>query len=279
MLLHEFSPKELERAKRRLTGQHLLSKPIFNQTPLGVLLGGQPASGKTRLFEYIQRANPKIDFTPINGDEYRQYHPRAQEIEEEYGQEAPKYTQAFSNTLVDYLKAECLRLRCNFIIEGTMRTYAVIERTASELKKAGFQCEAHVLAVAREDSLLGIFQRFEGDKQRTGVGRFSPIEVHDEAYRQIPINLTRADANRLIDRIVVYSRQSDGQLQVGLDHTYVPAKPIDFVLEFERLRQPVFDRQFYHQQWVVLNELARRRGETNLDYLSQITTFIEQFRQ
>ena len=207
MKLHEFSARELERAKRRLNQNYFSTKSSqITQQPVGILLGGQPASGKNRLFDYSKQANPDREFIEINGDEYRQYHPRAQEIDEEYGQDAPKYTQPFSNALVEYLKAECLRLRCNFIIEGTMRTYAVIARTVREVKQAGFRCEAHALAVHRQDSLLGVFQRFEADKQRTGVGRFSPIDVQDEAYQQIPINLTNANSDKLFDRIIVYTR-------------------------------------------------------------------------
>lgn len=131
MELHEFSAKELARVKKRLSQKYFSVDSIrTNEQPVGVLLGGQPASGKTGLFEYVKQANSVHKFIEINGDEYRQYHPRAQEIDEEHGQDAPKYTQPFSNALVEYLKAECLQLRCHFIIEGTMRTYAVVKRTA-----------------------------------------------------------------------------------------------------------------------------------------------------
>ncbi|MVM34290.1 hypothetical protein GO755_29940 [Spirosoma sp. HMF4905] len=279
MELHEFSDKELERAKRRLNQKYFLRKLTYiNQQPIGILLGGQPASGKTRLFDYVQKANSEHKFIEINGDEYRQYHPRAQEIDEEYGQNAPKYTQPFSNALVEYVKAECLRLRCNFIIEGTMRTYAVIERTAREIKQAGFLCEAHALAVHRQDSLLGVFQRFESDKQRTGVGRFSPIDIHDEAYRQIPLNLAKADQDKLFNRIVIYTRKAGGQLEIGLERTNTNSKSIDFSSEFDYLRQPIFDTIFYQNQWLALSELAQNRGETDRVYLNHIKEFIRLFR-
>ena len=160
-----------------------------------------------------------------------------------------------------------------------MRTYAVIERTAQEVKQGGFRCEAHALAVHKQDSLLGVFQRFEGDKQRTGVGRFSPIDVHDEAYRQIPLNLAKADAESLFDRIAVYTHKPDGQLQIGVDQTRDQLKPVDFVQEFEHLRQPIFAKLFYHQQWLALSELARQREETNEAYLNQIDEFISLFGQ
>ena len=278
MELHEFSIRELERAKRRITQKYGLTGDVrTDQKPLGILLGGQPASGKTGLFEYVKQANSAHNFIEINGDEYRQYHPRAQEIDEEYGQDAPKYTQPFSNTLVEYVKAECLRLRRSFIIEGTMRTYAVIERTAQEIKQAGFRCEAYALAIHRQDSLLGVFLRFERDKQRTGVGRFSPIAVHDEAYRQIPLNLAKADAEKLFDRLVVYTRNATGQLVPGIDRLSDTVDPLDFLALFDQLRQPIYDDSFYGRQWFALSTLARSRGETDAAYLKSIDEFASQF--
>ena len=278
LLLQHFTDTELTLAKQ-IVFEVFIGDPSRYQSenPTAIILGGQPASGKSGLILKIQVENTNPEFAAINGDEYRQYHPRAQEIDEEYGQDAPKYTQPFSNTLVEYLKTECLRLRCNFIIEGTMRTYAVIERTAQEIKQAGFRCEAHALAVHRQDSLLGVFQRFEADKQRTGVGRFSPIAVHDEAYRQIPLNLAKADAEKLFDRLVVYTREQTGQLIMGIDRLSDAVDPLDFLALFDQLRQPIFDDSFYGQQWLALRALAQSRGETDPAYLKPIGEFVAQF--
>jgi len=275
-----YSDKDLDRAKGRISR---LYKPIFDQAvsayPLAILLGGQPASGKSGLINKIIAIHRDETFVVINGDEYRQYHPRKQEFDKSFGQESPKYTQPFSNALVEYLKAECLRLRCNFIIEGTMRTYAVVERTANEVRQAGFRVEGHALAVHRQDSLLGVFQRYERDKQLTGVGRFSPIEVHDEAYGQIPVNLNRAAQNSLFDRIVAYTRQPDGQLAIGIDRSTNAQEPLAFVAEFERLRQPIYPADFYRKEWLALSELAQARGETDGTYLRQIAGFVAQTSQ
>lgn len=160
-----------------------------------------------------------------------------------------------------------------------MRTYEVIERTANEVKQAGFRCEAHALAIHRQDSLLGVFQRYEGDKQRTGVGRFSPVQVHDEAYRQIPHNLAKAVEQGLYDRITVYTRRPDGQLSIGLDRAADSNEAVDFLVEFDQLRVPTFEPQFYHQQWLTLRELAQRRGESDADFLMQLDEFVALSKQ
>ena len=272
--------EELSIAKEIVFEQYIGdSLPYQSNAPTGIILGGQPAAGKSGLIKIILQNRLSASYVVINGDEYRQFHPRKRQLDAEYGQHAPTYTQPFSNALVEYLKAECLRLRCNFIIEGTMRTSLVIERTANEIRQAGFRVEAYVLAVHRQDSLLGVFQRYERDKQLTGVGRFSPIDVHDEAYRQIPVNLNQADYNNLFDRIVVYTRQPDGQLTIGIDRPANPTEPLDFVAEFERLRQPIYPADFYKTQWLAISELARQRNETDTVYLRQITEFVQQTDQ
>ena len=269
---------ELAIAKSRVFDKYISDPNLYqSQRPIGVLLGGQPGAGKSKLPYQVRTYYKDVRFVFINGDEYRQYHPRAQEIDEEYGQHAPKYTQPFSNALVEYLKAECLRLRCNFIIEGTMRSYSVIERTANEVRQAGFRCEAHPLAVSRHDSLLGVFQRFESDKQRTGIGRFSPIDVHEEAYQEIPLNLNKAYQERLVDRIAVYTRTTQNNLIVGIDWAGENPQSINFSDEFERLRVPLFDNKFYHEQWLTLRELARKRGESDETYCKQLDEFIDSF--
>ena len=280
MEIHQLTEEELSFAKQIVFAKYIGNPKLYqSESPIGVMLGGQPASGKTGLIRQIRRGGRSVKFVVINGDEYRQYHPHAKKIDEEYGQDAPKYTQPFSNTLVEYLKAECLRLRCNFIIEGTMRTYAVIERTALEIKQAGFWCEAHALAVHHQDSLLGIFERFEADKQRTGVGRFSPIAVHDEAYRQIPLNLAQADTEKLFDRLIVYTRDQTGQLIAGIDRLSNATDPLDFSTAFDQLRQPIYDNSFYSQQWLALRTLAQSRGEADTTYLKPIDEFVAQFGQ
>ena len=285
---------ELERAKT-LVSAHFLSKSAYSVEPIGILLGGQPASGKTGLIRFLQRQHSSKTFIIINGDELRSYHPRYEAIVEYYGLAAPEYTQQFSNALVEWLKAECIRLQYNFIIEGTMRTLNVIEQTAQSLKRAGFICEGHILAVAREDSLLGIFQRYEDDFRKTGLGRFSKIETHDEAYQQIPVNLQTAVQKQWFDQLVIYTRTTDKPLSVNIDgrifetpisgklkpfHTLkngVQEGYSDFETLFKEARQPINDKAFYHQQLQAISELARQRGETNADYLKQIDTFIRQF--
>ena len=266
-------PHELERVKRLLS-QDLKIKRKAEGQPKAILLGGQPASGKTKLIRYL-KANSRTDFVVINGDEYREYHPSYKQIQAYYGLEAPNKTQEFSNTLVEFIKQECLRRKLNFIIEGTMRTYNVIESTAKEACNHGFKAEAHVLAIHSDDSYLGIFQRYEGEIGFYGYGRFSPLSSHNEAYQQIPVNLQKASEQQLFDQITVYCRDETDTVKPA--HSSEKGEMVNFTALFDQIRQPQLSSALYSQKWQTLHQQALQRGENNPDYLRYITDFCTQY--
>lgn len=267
---------EFERAKREVI-ELFLEPESESISPVGMLLGGQPASGKTKLIRFI-RNNYAERFTIINGDEFREYHPRYEEIKKLHGLDAPTYTQKFSNAMVEAVKEECIRRRYNIIIEGTMRNPAVIENTAKELKKAGYRCEGHVLAIHCDDSTLGVFQRYEWDWKKTGSGRFSNLDIHDEAYRQIPVNLNTALQHGWLDRIVLYCRDNQQALRSFFSTDREEREKVDFISEFDKARKPVYSKEYYYQRWLEIQEMARLRGENHAPYLLQIQQFIDQYK-
>jgi UDP-N-acetylglucosamine kinase len=278
MNISKYSPSEIERAKNRLRSELFLGK-LPDPTPTAFIIGGQPASGKTMMIQKLYHQYPNS--VVINGDGHRNLHPRSQAIVERYGRDASKHTQKFANELVEYTKELCLTGDYSFIIEGTMRDYHVIEETAKVAHQYGFRVEAHVLAVAQEDSYLGIFQRYEGELIRTAQGRFSPLETHDEAYRQIPLNLDKAHNEKIFDELFIYKRDENGILILGFQHKYDQADYItneDFSTLFQKFRIPQYMPSFYLSEWIKIEQIALERGETDTDYLNHIIRLKGQFR-
>ena len=216
-------------------------------------------------------------FVVINGDEFRNYHPNYNAIYNQYGTEAPHHTQPFSNAMVEWAKNECLTKGYDFIVEGTMRNFSVIQNTASELQAHGFRAELHALAIPRIESLLGIFDRYERDMTQTGVGRFSAIAVHDEAFHNIPANLNRAARELAVDRFVVYRRDLANELVTCIDTVEMTnLDTVDFDSLFTQVRQPQRDAAFYSDKYEALLQSATQRGETNQAYLAQLTALAGQ---
>lgn len=278
MPLAAFTRRQFDRQKKRVSRKLFKRiKPQLVDRPTGILLGGQPASGKTNLIETIKRNTPDRQFVVINGDTFRNYHPNYNAICDQYGTEAPHHTQPFSNAMVEWAKNECLTKGYNFIVEGTMRTFKVIQDTVTELKSHGFEAEFHALAIPRVESLLGIFDRYERDMTQTGIGRFSAITVHDEAFHNIPANLNRAARELAVDRFVVYRRDLANELVTCIDTADMTnLDKVDFNSLFAQVRQPQRDAAFYAAQYEGIRQSAIKRGETNQAYLAQLTALAGQ---
>ncbi|MBO0935928.1 zeta toxin family protein [Fibrella sp. HMF5335] len=102
MPLADFTRRQFDRQKKRISRKLFKRvQPQLIDRPKGILLGGQPASGKTNLIETIKRRMAERQFVVINGDEFRVYHPNYNAIYSQYGTEAPHHTQPFSNALVE----------------------------------------------------------------------------------------------------------------------------------------------------------------------------------
>lgn len=117
----EYSYDELDVAKRELLATSFYNVKKEKQ-PVAIILGGQPASGKTKLFELLRnKIFPDKQFVIINGDDYRSFHPRNDKILIKYGKDYANKTQPFANSLVIFMKEECMKKRYNFILESTFR--------------------------------------------------------------------------------------------------------------------------------------------------------------
>ena len=114
--------------------EKLLRNLIPQEKPLAFILGGQPASGKSKLAkEFIGKfSNDNILF--VNGDIYREFHPNRQKLINNplsYSKE----TQVFSNVFTENLIREAIENKYNIMVEGTMRNPQVPYNTAKMFKK------------------------------------------------------------------------------------------------------------------------------------------------
>ena len=100
--------------------KNILRGLYSSNNPVAILLGGQPASGKTQLALRVQEQNPKINFLVVSGDEFRAYHPEALELIKDSSTYSEK-TQIFSNVFTEKLIEESINQKFNMIVEGTMR--------------------------------------------------------------------------------------------------------------------------------------------------------------
>lgn len=242
---------------------------VGEMQPLAIILGGQPASGKGKLFEQIQSHYFGKKFVIINGDEFRAFHPRSEKIASIDGRDYADITQTFANTLVQFMKQECIKKRYNFILESTFRNLKTIRITSQELKEQNYQIAVHALSVPYWDSLLGIFERYEGQIKDTGLGRFSPLSTHNEAFKALPENLKVCLEENLFDEIIIYKRTLTSL-------NGVKVKSVAEIKSQMKHRLPISNPDFYRNKFQNILEMAHARGCVDSNYLNQIDSIIQE---
>ena len=158
-----------------------LLRGVFSQeNPIAFILGGQPASGKSGLAKAILRQFPDKDFLFVNGDIYREFHPKANELIK-YTDSYSAETQIFSNFFTEALIQEAIIHKYNIIVEGTMRNPEVPLRTALAFRENGFNVEAFAIAAPALFTELGFYLRYQEEKDFQGYGRLADKNSHDRS--------------------------------------------------------------------------------------------------
>ena len=184
--------------------EQILKKIHSDNNPIAVLLGGQPASGKSRLTDRVIENHPEKDFLVVNGDRFRVYHPEHEELLKN-SLTYSKETQIFSNIFTEKLIAEAQKHRFNIIIEGTMRNKDVPLSTAKAFKDVGFMVEAYVISSPELFSEIGIYSRYQREVNSTGSGRLADINSHNEAVKGLLFSVDSLFRNNAVDKIAIYS--------------------------------------------------------------------------
>ncbi|ADY38187.1 Zeta toxin family protein (plasmid) [Phocaeicola salanitronis DSM 18170] len=172
--------------------------------PIAIILGGQPACGKSTLIQIAQSDHPEQKFLTVNGDLYRQFHPEHDKLIKDPIR-YPSETQIFSNVFTEKLIEEAIKRKCNIIVEGTMRNPMVPLNTASKFREAGYRVEAYIIAAPKEFTHLGLYNRYQEECNKKGVGRLADIESHNKAVIGVSKSIDELYNRKAVDRISIHS--------------------------------------------------------------------------
>ena len=186
--------------------------------PYLVILGGQPGSGKSSAIEIIE-AKYSRNIIVLNGDDFKPSYPNYDDKVVHDSLSTSKEVQPYSNYVVDQLKDDYSNKKFNIVIEGTMRTSEVPLNTIKAFKNKGYKAEAYVVASNYYASRKGCLLRMEKEILYTGLGRAVPIDLHDEAYKNIPQTLQKLFGSQELENITVLARDGTvlAQMRLGDD--------------------------------------------------------------
>ena len=237
------------------------TKTIRQDEPVAILVAGQPGAGKSRLSNSI-RSDLKNQGGYIHID--------ADRMREELPTNGIAYpssvTQKDAGRLVAALRKLVVSDRINFLEEGTFRDAQNVAAFTDALKNHGYRVELRVVSVSPEESLLGIYERYES---QISSGSENP-RILEESYHQMAFEgfcNTVRERERFFDRVQVVNRQNeilyDSQNPLPGQTAY-SALLEGHVLDTRRLNK-------LKDGWNNVYEIALNRRETDSDYLLKIS--------
>ena len=154
------------------------------ENPIAVIFGGQPGAGKSAAVELAtQQLQEYGGCALIIGDDFRDYNPNYAELLKIDDKMAAFYTDRDSGLWVEKSIAYAKNLRCNILIEGTMRVPGKVAETMLSLRESGYIIDARALAVNEKLSWQGVLQRYEKQKSSPrACGRMTTPEAHQAGY-------------------------------------------------------------------------------------------------
>ena len=203
--MKNYTDEELEKQFKKIL-HFYKSRYSPTENPKVFLLGGQPGAGKSGLENAINIEN---EYISISGDDYREYHPKFEELNIRYGKESSKYTQQWAGEITERLIKELGKEKYNLIIEGTLRTAELPLKEAYRFKKNGYEVELNVVVVKPEKSRLGTLERYEAMLKQGKVPRMAPKEHHDLVVNNIGNNLEIIYNSKAFDNIKLFDRENN----------------------------------------------------------------------
>ncbi|MCL6423574.1 zeta toxin family protein [Brachybacterium sp. JHP9] len=190
------------RARQRLFGSH----SPHPDGPVLVLLGGQPAAGKTQAQRTILAEHPDDDLVEVTGDDLRVFHPDYRNLSRDAPFLMPNTTAPVSGGLVRLAVEHAHAHRYSLLLEGTFRDPAMVTGTAGRFADAGYRVEVAAVATPAVVSRLSAEMRSLAGGL-PAVGRWTPPSAHESALEHSPGVLAALETLPHVARVQVFSRE------------------------------------------------------------------------
>jgi predicted ABC-type ATPase len=179
-----------------------------SMNPQGIILGGQPGSGKSFLQKEIAKEFTE-DFIFISTDDLRLYHPAYLELQQnpETVQNAANLVNPYASAWTEKLIKYCIKNKYNLIIDSTLGgNIQAVYDTIDKFRYNRYQVHLRVMAVPAIISKLSIFLRYETQLAEKGFARWTRMEDHDDRFNNLKINLLEIESIKTPDSIKFYGR-------------------------------------------------------------------------
>lgn len=196
-----------------------LSKNSFNDDNHQLLLiGGQPASGKTGLFQLFKSEVRTNGGVAINGDDFRVYHPRFAEIFRNDPLNLTACTGHDSRKWIERALQRCIEMKFSVLMETTMRTPSIVLETLKRFSKERYGIRVDAIAIKPMITWQRCILRREEMFIHQNAVRNVDKEIHDAACLGVIETMESIQSNDLADALYLHSF-SEGNLRKILHYT------------------------------------------------------------
>lgn len=267
---HHITDERLSRYFSNDIIPQIFSGSTPTKNPTFVLIGGQPASGKTNTQNHFMKENPNT--VKLDRDDLRQFHPDYSDLVRYDPLGMPDATDQASGQwtrmAIEYARENSYSL----LLGNTFRSPQTCVNTAAEFARAGYRVQVAALAVSQERSRLDTVGRYLMPGKE--AARWLQDEPHEAAYPMVPATLRQLERSPHTHTTIVTNRSGEQLYRNSRDPTGSWRQPpqADAVLHEERNRpwSPAEARDWYTRYWTC-NTAAVDRGVLDERTLSRFT--------
>nr|WP_274613937.1 zeta toxin family protein [Streptomonospora nanhaiensis] len=193
--------KDLARLFTEYVQPHVFGPHKPSTEPVLVLLGAQPAAGKSRAQQLIARAHP--DIVSLTGDDLRPIHPAYDDLMATDPLAMPNATSQASGRWVAMSIDHAREHGYSLLLEGIFRDPDMTVGTAAAFAPT-HRVEVVSLAVPEEISRLDSVGRYLAPSG--APARWTPAGAHDLGYRMSPQTVQACEDSEHVQRITITDR-------------------------------------------------------------------------
>ncbi|QNE22373.1 hypothetical protein F1D05_36355 [Kribbella qitaiheensis] len=207
------TPAEAEavvaRRLAQITPRQLPARAV-GERPILVLIGGQPAAGKSTVQGLVQVALDADRIASYDRDDDPAAHPRYDAIMRANGVQG---NDLVAGGLPADLRDRCLdelrSQRYDVIASSPLQSEATAGYWVDGFGPAGYRIAVVYIATNEANSLLGMADRYQRAKDTVGVGRWLEPVLHDRAYAGMPDAAHALETQGRVDDIYVVDRDGN----------------------------------------------------------------------
>lgn len=213
-----FDKYQLSEEKHQKVFKKICTKLFARKTPTLnpeiFILGGQPGAGKSVLTREVQRSFKDSNIVTINSDEFRLFHPQAQEIFKYHDKEFSAYTDPDTRAWGSEVFEAAIKGHYNIIFEGTMRTTQICH-TIKNLLNENYKVNILAMAVPAIKSRISIYSRYQEQLDLYPIARFTSRFSHDAAYYGMLDTLKMIENEHLYHSVTICNRSGNVLFKTG----------------------------------------------------------------